>query len=52
MFVQPLLSWKRNKYYLFWVCVCVALGVQHAMRMRLIVICALPDSTVFFHIIL
>ena len=29
--------------------VSVALGVQHAMRMRHIVNCALPDSTMFFH---
>jgi hypothetical protein len=27
----------------------VALGVQHAMRMRHIVICGLPGSTMFFH---
>ena len=32
-------------------CVLVALGIQHAMRMRLIVICRLPGSTTFFHII-
>jgi len=32
-------------------CVSVALGIQHAMRMRHIVICDLPRSTVFFHII-
>ena len=32
-------------------CAFVALGIQHAMRMRDIVICGLPDSTVFFHII-
>jgi len=32
-------------------CVSVALGIQHAMRMRHIVICALPRSTIFFHII-
>ena len=31
-------------------CVPVALGVQHAMRMRRIVICGLRGSTVFFHI--
>jgi hypothetical protein len=29
----------------------VALGIQHVMRMRHIVICCLPRSTTFFHII-
>ena len=35
------------------VCVCVGvdLGIQHAMRMRHIVICGLPRSTILFHII-
>ena len=31
-------------------CVFVALGIQHAMRMRRVVICDLPDSAIFFHI--
>ena len=33
-------------------CVCVALGMRHALRMRYLVICGLPGSTIFFHIIL
>jgi hypothetical protein len=30
------------------VCVCVAFVIQHAMRMRHIVICDLPDPKIFF----
>ena len=32
-------------------CVFVALGIQHAMRMRHIVVCVLSGCTMFFHII-
>ena len=32
-------------------CVFVALGIQHAMRKRHIVVCGLPRSAPFFHII-
>jgi len=32
-------------------CVFVALGIQHAMRMRHEVICGLSGSTIFFNII-
>jgi hypothetical protein len=31
--------------------VSAAIGIQHAMRMRHIVICGLHGSTIFFHII-
>jgi len=31
-------------------CVFVALGIQHAMRVRHIVVCGLPSFAVLFHI--
>jgi hypothetical protein len=46
MFVQLLLLWESNYYYIFWVRVC-SLGIQHAMCMRHIVICGLQRSTIF-----
>ena len=49
-FMQPLLLWKSNKYDIFWV-YAVAIGTQHAMRIRHIVTCDLPGSTILFYII-
>jgi hypothetical protein len=49
--LQPLLQSKSNKCYIFWECA-LAFGIQHEMQRRHIVICGLPSSTVFFHIIL
>jgi len=48
--VQPWLQWKSNKYYIFRVF--VDLDIQHAMRMRPTVICRLPGSAIFFHIVI
>ena len=40
-----------KQYHTYSECVAVALGIQHAMHMRHIVICGLPGFTVFFHIV-
>jgi len=42
------MQWKSNKYYIFWVCVCVfvALDMQHAMRVRHVVICGLSGCNI------
>jgi len=48
--VHPLLQWE-SKNITQPDCVFLALDVQHAVRMRHIVICMVPDSSVFYHII-
>ena len=55
--MQPLLLWKSNECYILGERerererVFVALGMQHAMYMRLIVNCDLSGPAIFFHII-
>ena len=48
--MHPLFQRKSNKYYILWECA-LALGIQHEMRRRHIVICGLPSFSVFFYII-
>jgi hypothetical protein len=35
---------EKHMYYIFWVCVFVALGIQRAMHMHYIAICGLSGS--------
>jgi hypothetical protein len=46
--VQPLLQWKCNKYYIFWVYV-LALDIQRAIRMRHIQLWPAPLYNIFPH---
>jgi len=48
------MDWIRltqYKYYILRVSVCSPVLIQHAKRMRCIVICDLSDSTIFLHVI-
>jgi hypothetical protein len=49
--VQPMLQWKSNTYYIFWVCVSLTSSIQNSMRMCHIVICELSGSYILLHII-
>jgi hypothetical protein len=52
--VQPLLLWKRNKYCIFWVCVCSFRYLRVACNAHALfysVICGLPVSAILLHII-
>jgi hypothetical protein len=46
--MQSMLRWESNKYYVFWVCVFIALGIQHAMRAHNVVVCGLSGLQYFF----
>ena len=49
-FVQPLLQWKSNKYYIFWVCVCT-LDCPACNANAPFAPSGLSGYTTFFHII-
>ena len=52
-FVQPLLKWKGDEYYICWVYVCsLSYSACKAHMVSYIVVCGLSGSTVFFHNIL
>jgi hypothetical protein len=51
-FVQPLLQWKSNKYYIFWGCICsLWYPASKANAPYFIAVCGLSGSATFFHII-
>jgi hypothetical protein len=50
-YVRATIAVEKHENYTTWVCVFVALGIQHAMRMRHIVFCDLSRSRKISHII-
>ena len=51
-FVSPLLQWKTNKYYIFWVYVCSLIySACKAHAAYYIATRGFSGSTIFFHII-
>ena len=44
--LYKLLQWKNTKYYIFWACI-IALSIQHAKRMRHIIMCLAPLYNIF-----
>jgi hypothetical protein len=50
-FVQPLLQWNSNKYYILLMCVCSLRNSACNAHTPYYMSCGLPGSTIFFHII-
>ena len=51
-FVQPLLQWKSNEYYILWACTCsLRYPARIAHAPYYIIICGLSGRKIFFHII-
>jgi hypothetical protein len=48
--VRATIDWGKSIRITCCECVFVALGIQHEMRMRHIVFCGLPRSTILFYI--
>ena len=46
--MQPLSLWNSSKYYILYVCACVALIIQHAERMRRIILSSVACLVVHY----